>query len=615
MRLVGKLVVQNVVGITTVGCVSLVAALVSINHGFNEQVSKELAQVSTNAMQDLEAHRGDTLTAARFLAANSDVLRAIEGKDIVALRRLANEALTQVGLSEVTVLDPSGGVLARGHSEAAGDEASSQENVRRVSKGEAFSAIENGNGVKLALRSGCPIRKDERVIGYVITGYSLAGSDGFVDGVKQHYGVECTLFDRDIRAATTIIREGKRAVGTRMDNPKVLETVLKGGQSFIARNTILNQNYDTVYTPLGERGAPIGMLFIGKPRAHQEAIVFGIIKWSILSNAVISAAAIIWAAFTGRRLGQAIQRVVSLVRDETEEVTRASGQISKASQMLAENASEQAASIEETSASLEEMSSMTSNNASSAEKTAALTQDARVAADKGATDMERMNEAISAIKVSGDEIANIMKTIDEIAFQTNILALNAAVEAARAGEAGMGFAVVAEEVRRLAQRSAVAAKETSERIERAIASSTQGVEISNQVLTGLRSIVTKVRQVDKLVVEMNAASGEQNRGISQINTAVVQMDKVTQNVAAQAEETASAAQELAGQTANLRQAAQALQCLVDGTSSSRPEQQTTLLPSSVPGRQRQAGQIRAEQRAIGIQTQPRMDSVAERAAI
>ena len=178
--------------------------------------------------------------------------------------------------------------------------------------------------------------------------------------------------------------------------------------------------------------------------------------------------------------------------------------------------------------------------------------------------MQTMAVAMNDIKGSSDEVAKIIKTIDEIAFQTNILALNAAVEAARAGEAGMGFAVVADEVRNLAQRAAQAAKETSGKIETAVTKTTQGVQISAKVAQSLQEIVAKVRQVDELAAEVAAASREQSQGIEQVNTAVTQMDKVTQSSAATAEESASASEELNAQAEVLRDAVGDLLKLVDG---------------------------------------------------
>jgi methyl-accepting chemotaxis protein len=200
------------------------------------------------------------------------------------------------------------------------------------------------------------------------------------------------------------------------------------------------------------------------------------------------------------------------------------------------------------------MSSMTKRNAENAQKANDLAKQARQAADKGAADMQTMNAAMEALQVSSDDIAKIIKTIDEIAFQTNILALNAAVEAARAGEAGMGFAVVADEVRNLAQRSAQAAKETAAKIEGAIDKTAQGVGISGQVTQTLNEIVIKARLVDELVAEVANASREQTSGITQINTAVGQMDKVTQSNAANAEESAAAAEELNSQAVVMKQA-------------------------------------------------------------
>ena len=288
-----------------------------------------------------------------------------------------------------------------------------------------------------------------------------------------------------------------------------------------------------------------------------------IIVFALAAGLVIGLLASI---FITRSITRPIKAIADNLFSGAQQTASAAGQVSSASQSLAEGASEQAASLEETSSSLEEMSSMTQRNTESAQKVNELGKEARTAAEKGAADMQSMSNAMDAIKVSSDDIAKIIKTIDEIAFQTNILALNAAVEAARAGEAGMGFAVVAEEVRNLAQRSAQAAKETAEKIEGAIAKTAQGVEISGKVAQGLNEIVIKARQVDELAAEVAAASREQSQGISQVNTAVTQMDKVTQGNAASAEESASAAEELNSQADSLKEAVQQLKRLVDGGS-------------------------------------------------
>jgi methyl-accepting chemotaxis protein len=265
-----------------------------------------------------------------------------------------------------------------------------------------------------------------------------------------------------------------------------------------------------------------------------------------------------------RGTNRALNQATRVLGETSHQVSSAAGQVSSASQALAEGSSEQAASLEETSASLEEMASMTKRNAESAHQAKELSNQTRASADAGAGRMKEMTDAMAAIKSSSDDIAKIIKTIDEIAFQTNILALNAAVEAARAGEAGAGFAVVAEEVRALAQRSAQAAKETAGKIEDAIRKSEQGVAISSSVAQSLAEIVEKARKVDAFVAEIAQASQEQTQGIGQVNTAVGQMDKVTQSNASNAEETAAAAAELNSQASTLLEAVAGLEKLVGG---------------------------------------------------
>jgi len=287
-----------------------------------------------------------------------------------------------------------------------------------------------------------------------------------------------------------------------------------------------------------------------------------------LGLALVIAAAISVVLILG--INRVLRRVSGRLNQGSAHVFNAAGQVATASRNLAEGSGEQAASIEQTSSSLEELASMTKRNAENAQKANDLARQARQAADKGAADMQTMNAAMEAIKVSSDDISKIIKTIDEIAFQTNILALNAAVEAARAGEAGMGFAVVAEEVRNLAQRSAQAAKETASKIESAISKTSQGVEISHTVAQTLNEIVTKARQVDELASEVAGASREQTQGITQINSAVAQMDRVTQSNAASAEESAAASEELNAEAGAMKQSVEELLQLIDGRELSQP---------------------------------------------
>lgn len=275
-----------------------------------------------------------------------------------------------------------------------------------------------------------------------------------------------------------------------------------------------------------------------------------------LNNVITNLLATVLAVFViglvitvvgGRRTSRLLLQVGRELKKGASSTSIAAQNILTLSQDLSEGATEQAAAVEQVSASLEELSIMTKNTALNARKASTLATQARESAALGSKTMEKMNKAMSAIEASSSDVAKIVKGIDEIAFQTNLLALNAAVEAARAGEAGAGFAVVADEVRSLAQRSAAAARETSEKIEAAIENSQRGTQCCDELHGVLADIVDKTQLADGLSNEIAVAANEQSTGLAQISTAILQMDVVTQTNAVSAESSFNTSQVMSAQ--------------------------------------------------------------------
>lgn len=283
------------------------------------------------------------------------------------------------------------------------------------------------------------------------------------------------------------------------------------------------------------------------------------------------------------RVNRRLTAAVVSLSESSGQLVSASEQVAGSAQTLSQGATEQAASLEETSASMEEMASMTRRNAESTRQAVTLVADVHRRAHDSTDALQQMVQSMDAIQDSSQKVSKIIRTIDEIAFQTNILALNAAVEAARAGEAGMGFAVVADEVRSLAQRSAQAAKDTAALIEESIAKARSGNQKVGQVAESIAGITDAVNRVKALVEDVSEASRQQTQGLDHVAQALSQMERVTQDTAATAEESAAASEELSAQAAMTLEVVGQLQALV-GAGDVRPVSTSGRRQSSRPTR-------------------------------
>lgn len=249
---------------------------------------------------------------------------------------------------------------------------------------------------------------------------------------------------------------------------------------------------------------------------------------------------------------ESVSTTLAQVMAVVEQVSLGAQQVASASQDLAQGAQHQAAALEEISSSMTEVGAQTKQNAKGSDEANSLAQESQHTAELGRVEMERLTQAMDAISESSKNISKIIKVIDEIAFQTNLLALNAAVEAARAGRHGLGFAVVAEEVRNLAARSAEAAKETADLIEGAIERVQNGNILVGKTGEVLHRIAENSTYIAQNVAEIASASKEQSLAIDQINLGLNQIDSVTQQNTANTESSATAAEELSAQSRELR---------------------------------------------------------------
>jgi len=524
----------------------LVSTILLFDSSMENIMLDRVNSASETAQNEIAQLKSYSLMAAMEISENVTVADAVEAKNRSAILSVVSALMEHIDVDFCTVLDEKGNVLVRTHEpDNYGDSLAAQGNIQSAMADRPLTAIEQGSAVRLSIRSGVPIHDDKGyIIGIVSTGFRL-DTESFVDRIKTLAGCETTVFLGNERISTTVINaEGKRAVGTTAD-PTVSGQVLSG-QDYTGNAPILGNEALTKYVPIYDQsgGKVVGMLFVGRYMSEKTDEMRPFIISGIIITLILTAVGVLAAIIISRTMEKQIGKLLNNIKVSSQKIETATVSLSSISTSLADGSNQQAAALEETSATMNQSASMVAQNAESTRQATLLARDAKKSADMGKEKTQELLRAMNRLKESSDSVSKIIKTIEDIAFQTNLLAINASVEAARVGEAGRGFAVVAEEVRTLAQRSTEAASSTSEIIDENIALSFTGQKASDEVSRVLQTITEEFDKLNDIINEINSASEEQASGLKQINTAMSQMELVTQQTAAMAQEAAASSQDL-----------------------------------------------------------------------
>lgn len=391
--------------------------------------------------------------------------------------------------------------------------------------------------------------------------------EDYVDGVRHMEGLTDV---RAVRSEAVVADFDEREGGLPQDD--LDRQVLASGEPL----TVVDHDAHTIRTLLPlttqescldchetEVGSVLGVasVSVSTADADRAKTVFATSVLLALLGAIVIAAALLGVVLT-RGVIQPVKRSAHEIIDGARRTLEAVNQSRQAGETIAQNTSTQASNLQQTAASLQEMTARTRDFSSSAGQANANAAQASGSARQGHEAASRMTSTMESIKQAADDTSRIIATIDEIAFQTNLLALNAAVEAARAGDAGQGFAVVAEEVRNLAQRSAEAARNTASLLDGSRSQADQGVKAVDQVVQLLTEITEQADLSATGIGEVSTGAESQVRTISEMAEAVTSLDQSTQSTAASAQQSAANAADVQEMAEAMLRVAGALGTLV-----------------------------------------------------
>ena len=601
---------------------------------------------------ELEKQKHEAMKGAVILAQNSDIRKALVAREASLLLMGVTPIAEKLELDFVTITDEKGTVLVRSYDNKRGDSIAGQSLVQKALQGTSQSMIEPGKTAKMTAQAGAPLKNEQgQIIGTVIAGYNVT-RDSFVDRIKHMYGTDVTMFLGDERIASTLIKDGKRVVGTKL-NAEIADTVLKKGEKFSARADILGMDYFTSYMPLvGSDDKIIGVLFAGESTAsvidERNRLVLMVALIALATIAIGAAFALLIARHivrpihevlehvqevsagnlavkeidvtSGDEIGElggaintmteSLRRLIRQVEDAGEHINASSEELTAGAERAADAANQIAASITtvaagserqaeaiadadsivvQLSAGIQQVAANAGAVSGQAAQSVEAAEEGRKSVDQAICQMRTIEstvtESAKVVTRLGErsyEIGQIVATITGIAEQTNLLALNAAIEAARAGEQGRGFAVVADEVRKLAEQSGEAAKQIAQMIAEIQGETDQAVQSMNngaeEVKHGTAAvdaagksfadIFGAIHEISEQMREVSTVMEEMAKGSEQIVSSMQDIDKLGKESASQAQNVAAATQEQSATTEEIAAASEALAKLAEELSQS-----------------------------------------------
>lgn len=601
---------------------------------------------------ELENQKQEAMKGAAILAQSSDVRKALAAREASLLLMGVTPIAEKMELDFVTITDEQGTVLVRSHDNQRGDNIAGQSLVQKALQGTSQSVIEPGEMAKMTAQAGAPLKNEQgQIIGTVIVGYNVT-RDKFVDRIKNMYGTDVTLFLGDERIASTLIKDGKRVIGTKL-NGGIADTVLKKGEKLSVRADILGMDYFTSYMPMvGNDNKIIGVLFAGESTAsviderNRLALMVTMIAIAIIALGAFCALLIARHIVrpihevlehvqevsagnlavkpikitSGDEIGElsgaintmtdSLRKLIRQVEDAGEHINASSEELTAGAERAAEAANQIAASITtvaegsdrqaeaiadtdsivvQLSAGIQQVAANAGAVSGQAAQSVDAAQEGRKSVDQAICQMRTIEATVSEsagvvtrLGERSHEIGQIVAAITGIAEQTNLLALNAAIEAARAGEQGRGFAVVADEVRKLAEQSGEAAKQIAQMIAEIQGETDRAVQAMNNGAAEVKhgtaavdaagksfaDIFGAIHEISEQMREVSTVMEEMAKGSEQIVSSMQDIDKLSKESASQAQNVAAATQEQSATTQEIAAASEALAKLAEELSHS-----------------------------------------------